>query len=85
MRNYSTRELLQELQIRGFRTELVIGIDKINEELKEINQSIENPINLSMKDKESILESLSLEWHKQEIKDEIIEKIFSIAQETQTA
>jgi hypothetical protein len=83
MRNIPTNELLQELQKRGYRTDLVIGIEKIDDELKEINQTISTPIKLSLKDKESILESLSLEWHKQEIKDEIIEKILSIVKENE--
>jgi hypothetical protein len=83
MRNVPTNELLQELQKRGYRTDLVIGIEKIDDELKEINQAISTPIKLSLKDKESILESLSLEWHKQEIKDEIIEKILSIVKENE--
>lgn len=82
MRNVSTNALLQELKSRGLRTDLVIGIEQIDAELKEIKGVLPaHLVNLSQQDKESILESLSLEWHKQEIKDEIINKIFSIANE----
>lgn len=82
MENYSDWDLIKELQNRGWNTELLWCRDDVQKQLDDVNEMRQSegkiPFNntLSDDDKDKILESLSYEWHTQQMNEEIFSKVY---------
>jgi hypothetical protein len=79
--NIETNDLMDELNRRGWKTELLFGLSDIDLQLDGINEDRDedNQITLSNEDKEEILDSVfsNVDYHIEQINTEIEDKILS--------
>jgi hypothetical protein len=79
--NIETNDLMNELNRRGWKTELLFGLSDIDLQLDGINEDRDedNQITLSNEDKEEILDSVfsNVDYHIEQINTEIEDKILS--------
>jgi hypothetical protein len=79
--NIETNDLMDELNRRGWKTELLFGLSDIDLQLDGINEDRDkdNQITLSNEDKEEILDNVfsNVDYHIEQINTEIEDKILS--------
>jgi hypothetical protein len=79
--NIETRDLIDELKSRGWKTELIFGLSDVDMQLESINgdRDEDNQITLSNDDKGEILDQVfdNVDYHVERINSDIEDKILS--------
>jgi len=79
--NIETRDLIDELNSRGWKTELIFGLSDVDMQLESINgdRDEDNQITLSNDDKGEILDQVfyNVDYHVERINSDIEDKILN--------
>jgi hypothetical protein len=71
MKNLKTSDLIFELQIRGYYTDLLFCLEDVKMNLEWINESRLKDIELTDDDSYYILEKINSDWHIERINEKI--------------
>lgn len=76
---FTDGELINELESRGYVTNLLFSRDDVQMHLDSINEDRENddlpPVEMDNDEKDHILESIEFDWHIQQINESIFDKV----------
>lgn len=77
--NFTDGELINELESRGYVTELLFNREDVQMHLDSVNEDRENddlpPVEMDDDEKDYILESIEFDWYIQQINESIFDKV----------
>lgn len=77
--NFTDGELINELESRGYVTNLLFSREDVQMQLDSLNEDRENddlpPVEMDTDEKDYILESIGFDWHIRQINESIFDKV----------